>query len=67
MRLRSSGKIYNIPDGVRQTGAFYMLDYEQKQIRTRRQPAQGSDLFVLVDVNGLEPLTLRTSSECSTS
>lgn len=24
-------------------------------------------LFLLVDVNGLEPLTLRTSSECSTS
>ena len=23
--------------------------------------------FKLVDVNGLEPLTLRTSSECSTS
>lgn len=29
----------------------------KQQIRTHRQPAQGSDLFVLVGVNGLEPLT----------
>ena len=26
-----------------------------------------SDFFNVVDINGLEPLTLRTSSECSTS
>ena len=37
------------------------------QIRTYYQLAEGSDYIDLVDDNGIEPLTLRTSSECSTS
>lgn len=28
-----------------------------KQIRTHRQSAQGSDLFVVVEISGIEPLT----------
>ena len=40
---------------------------KKQQIRTPRQPALGSDLYCLVDVTGLEPVTTRTSSECSTS
>ena len=34
-------------------------------IEKENHPVWGG--FFLVDVNGLEPLTLRTSSECSTS
>lgn len=30
-----------------------------KQIRTHRQSAQGSDLFVVVEKRGLEPMTSR--------
>lgn len=30
-------------------------------------PSKTDRIFPLVDVNGLEPLTLRTSSECSTN
>ena len=33
----------------------------------KKQPTLTGELLFLVDVNGLEPLTLRTSSECSTS
>lgn len=41
-----------------------LLNKNKNPITTKNFMVMG---FLLVDVNGLEPLTLRTSSECSTS
>ena len=40
-----------------------------REIKTKKIPLtyKLAGFSLLVDVNGLEPLTLRTSSECSTS
>lgn len=46
------------------------LVYKNKNIKIKNHVASKlleTTWFFLVDVNGLEPLTLRTSSECSTS
>ena len=39
----------------------------QREENEERKIPKASGFGDLVDVNGLEPLTLRTSSECSTS
>ena len=44
--------------------------YSRLQIKNATpapQPCMGSGVALMVDANGIEPLTLRTSSECSTS
>lgn len=43
---------------------FFLELLNKNPITTKNFMVMG---FLLVDVNGLEPLTLRTSSECSTS
>ncbi len=46
-----------------------ILNYEEMHIKTKLKKSflDIDKNAIVVDVNGLEPLTLRTSSECSTS
>ena len=67
-------KLHLYPSAPRQTANFQFHNplvkpdnLKNKKIRTRSQLGTGSDFSCVVDDNGLEPLTLRTSSACSTS
>ena len=48
-------------------GVFYCVNLQPQAPKRHQYSTWVRICFYLVDVNGLEPLTLRTSSECSTS
>ena len=57
------GRIYPAP-----TIAIYIGKSLTRQSKTKQKhPRPQAGVHFMVDDNGLEPLTLRTSSECSTS